>query len=109
MPAASCRLSPVDRIFTRVGANDAIMAGLSTFRVELEETAAILRHATSDREFPEPSLFGNRLNLHPVAAVLGHRAPFRHQEVVVGVMAVAVAVGAALAVAAALAVMRAAV
>ena len=46
-PPAECRLSPVDRIFTRVGANDAIMAGLSTFRVELEETAAILRHATS--------------------------------------------------------------
>jgi DNA mismatch repair protein MSH6 len=46
VPAAACRLSPVDRIFTRVGANDAIMAGLSTFRVELEETALILKHAT---------------------------------------------------------------
>eukprot|EP00962_Isochrysis_galbana_P052935 scaffold24398_cov133-Isochrysis_galbana.AAC.5 len=34
--AECCSLSPVDRIFTRVGANDAIMAGLSTFRVELE-------------------------------------------------------------------------
>ena len=41
-----CALSPVDRIFTRVGANDAIMAGLSTFRVELDETALILKHAT---------------------------------------------------------------
>ena len=48
VPAASCSLTPVDRIFTRVGANDAIMAGLSTFRVELEETASILRHATKD-------------------------------------------------------------
>jgi DNA mismatch repair protein MSH6 len=47
VPAEQCKLTPVDRIFTRVGANDAIMAGLSTFRVELEETAAILRHATS--------------------------------------------------------------
>ena len=46
VPAEACRLSPVDRVFTRVGANDAIMAGLSTFRVELEETALILRHAT---------------------------------------------------------------
>ncbi|KAL1519505.1 hypothetical protein AB1Y20_023022 [Prymnesium parvum] len=44
--ASSCRLTPVDRIFTRVGANDAIMAGLSTFRIELEETAQILHHAT---------------------------------------------------------------
>jgi DNA mismatch repair protein MSH6 len=34
--AEQCSLSPVDRIFTRVGANDAIMAGLSTFRMELE-------------------------------------------------------------------------
>lgn len=48
VPAVACSLTPVDRIFTRVGANDAIMAGLSTFRVELEETAAILRHATKD-------------------------------------------------------------
>lgn len=47
VPAESCRLTAVDRIFTRVGANDAIMAGLSTFRVELEETAQILRHATN--------------------------------------------------------------
>ena len=46
VPAEACTLSPVDRIFTRVGANDAIMAGLSTFRVELEETASILEHAT---------------------------------------------------------------
>jgi DNA mismatch repair protein MSH6 len=46
VPAEACALSPVDRIFTRVGANDAIMAGLSTFRVELEETALILNHAT---------------------------------------------------------------
>jgi len=46
VPAAECSLSPIDRIFTRVGANDAIMAGLSTFRVELEETSLILKHAT---------------------------------------------------------------
>ena len=36
----------VDRIFTRIGANDNIMAGRSTFMVELKETATILRHAT---------------------------------------------------------------
>jgi len=44
--AKSCRLTPVDRIFTRVGANDRIMQGQSTFLVELEETATILRHAS---------------------------------------------------------------
>ena len=36
----------MDRIFTRLGANDDIMAGESTFFVELSETSAILHHAT---------------------------------------------------------------
>lgn len=46
VPASACRLKMVDRIFTRLGANDDIMAGQSTFLVELSETAAILQHAT---------------------------------------------------------------
>ncbi|XP_021924020.1 DNA mismatch repair protein Msh6 isoform X2 [Zootermopsis nevadensis] len=46
VPAAVCQLSPVDRVFTRLGANDNIMAGESTFYVELSETAAVLHHAT---------------------------------------------------------------
>lgn len=46
VPASSCRLTLVDRIFTRLGANDDILAGQSTFLVELNETAAILQHAT---------------------------------------------------------------
>ena len=41
--AASARLTPVDRVFTRLGASDRIMAGESTFLVECSETAAILR------------------------------------------------------------------
>lgn len=36
----------VDRIFTRLGAHDDILAGHSTFLVELSETATILKHAT---------------------------------------------------------------
>lgn len=36
----------VDRIFTRLGAQDDILAGHSTFVVELSETATILKHAT---------------------------------------------------------------
>jgi DNA mismatch repair protein MutS len=36
----------VDRIFTRIGAQDDLAAGASTFLVEMMETAAILRHAT---------------------------------------------------------------
>ncbi|TDH64825.1 uncharacterized protein CCR75_009187 [Bremia lactucae] len=47
VPASRCRLSPVDRIFTRIGASDRILAGQSTLFVELAETATILNHATS--------------------------------------------------------------
>ena len=39
-------LSPVDRVFTRLGAEDNIIGGESTFLVELQETGAILSHAT---------------------------------------------------------------
>lgn len=46
VPADSCTLTPVDRIFTRVGASDRILAGQSTFFVELAETATILSAAT---------------------------------------------------------------
>ncbi|OXU29419.1 hypothetical protein TSAR_009297 [Trichomalopsis sarcophagae] len=46
VPATDCKLTLVDRIFTRLGANDDIMAGQSTFLVELSETSAILQHAT---------------------------------------------------------------
>jgi DNA mismatch repair protein MSH6 len=48
VPAQSCALTPIDRIFTRVGASDRILSGQSTFFVELAETAAILLHATQD-------------------------------------------------------------
>lgn len=47
VPADECTFTPIDRIFTRVGASDRIMQGQSTFLVELEETANILRHATN--------------------------------------------------------------
>lgn len=46
IPATSARLSLIDRIFTRLGAQDDILAGQSTFLVELSETSAILKHAT---------------------------------------------------------------
>jgi len=46
VPASSCQLTPVDRVFTRLGASDDIMAGESTFYVELSETASVLHHAT---------------------------------------------------------------
>ena len=46
VPAASARIGLVDRIFTRIGAQDEIHAGQSTFMVEMIETANILHHAT---------------------------------------------------------------
>ncbi|XP_053317334.1 DNA mismatch repair protein Msh6 [Spea bombifrons] len=46
VPAEECRLTPVDRVFTRLGASDRIMSGESTFFVELSETSSILQHAT---------------------------------------------------------------
>lgn len=47
VPAQSATICLVDRIFARSGASDIITAGLSTFMVEMVETAHILRHATT--------------------------------------------------------------
>ncbi|PUU72967.1 muts domain V-domain-containing protein [Tuber borchii] len=46
VPAKSARLTPVDRIMSRLGANDNIFAAQSTFFVELSETKKILTEAT---------------------------------------------------------------
>lgn len=46
VPAEECALTPIDRIFTRLGATDRILLGQSTFFVELAETASALRGAT---------------------------------------------------------------
>jgi len=46
VPAKSFVLSPVDRIFSRIGASDRILEGKSTFYVEMEETVQIVREAT---------------------------------------------------------------
>ncbi len=46
VPAESAVIGVTDRIFTRIGADDALHAGQSTFMVEMIETANILHHAT---------------------------------------------------------------
>lgn len=48
VPARSANIGIVDRIFTRVGASDDLASGQSTFMVEMNEVANILRNATSD-------------------------------------------------------------
>ena len=47
VPASSANIGLVDRIFTRVGASDDLASGQSTFMVEMNEVANILRNATS--------------------------------------------------------------
>jgi len=47
VPASSAKIGITDRIFTRIGAQDEIHAGQSTFMVEMIETANILNHATN--------------------------------------------------------------
>jgi DNA mismatch repair protein MutS len=47
IPASSARIGIVDRVFTRIGATDALARGRSTFLVEMSETASILHAATT--------------------------------------------------------------
>jgi DNA mismatch repair protein MutS len=46
VPAASAEIGLVDRVFTRVGANDDLARGQSTFMVEMNETSNIVNNAT---------------------------------------------------------------
>ena len=48
IPARSASITPVDRIFTRIGASDDLVSGQSTFMVEMNEVAQILKYATAN-------------------------------------------------------------
>ena len=48
VPAKEAAISPVDRIFTRIGASDDLSSGQSTFMVEMNEVAQILKYATKN-------------------------------------------------------------
>ena len=48
VPASSAKIGPVDRIFTRIGAQDDLASGRSTFMIEMAETATILHHASPE-------------------------------------------------------------
>ncbi|CDR97737.1 DNA repair protein, putative [Babesia bigemina] len=48
VPASECRMTAVDRIYTRLGASDNLMQGKSTFLVEMEEVSSILHTGTKD-------------------------------------------------------------
>lgn len=47
VPARTCKIGLVDRIFSRIGASDELARGNSTFMVEMNETANILNNATN--------------------------------------------------------------
>lgn len=47
VPAETAEIGPIDKIFTRIGANDDLALGRSTFMVEMNETAHILRQASA--------------------------------------------------------------
>lgn len=48
IPARQANICPVDKIFTRVGASDDLATGQSTFMVEMNEVAQILKYATKN-------------------------------------------------------------
>ncbi len=48
IPARQADICPVDKIFTRVGASDDLATGQSTFMVEMNEVAQILKYATQN-------------------------------------------------------------
>ena len=47
IPAREAAISPVDKIFTRIGASDDLVSGQSTFMVEMNEVSHILKYATN--------------------------------------------------------------
>jgi DNA mismatch repair protein MutS len=75
VPARYAHIGLVDRIFTRVGAEDDLAAGLSTFMLEMVETAYILRHAT-DRSLIVLDEIGRGTSTHDGLAIA--RAVIEH-------------------------------
>lgn len=81
VPALNATLSPVDKIMTRLGANDNIIQGKSTFYVELSETKKILSNATANSLviLDELGRGGSSSDGYAIAeAVLHHLASYVH-------------------------------
>jgi len=80
VPAASAEIGIVDRIFTRVGANDDLSRGQSTFMVEMNETANIVNNAT-DRSLIILDEIGRGTSTYDGLSIAWSVAEFLHDKI----------------------------
>jgi DNA mismatch repair protein MutS len=80
VPAASAEIGLVDRIFTRVGANDDLARGQSTFMVEMNETSNIVNNAT-DRSLVVLDEIGRGTSTFDGLSIAWSVAEFLHDKI----------------------------
>jgi DNA mismatch repair protein MutS len=80
VPAASAEIGLVDRVFTRVGANDDLARGQSTFMVEMNETANIVNNAT-DRSLVILDEIGRGTSTFDGLSIAWSVAEFLHDKI----------------------------
>ncbi|WP_161993743.1 DNA mismatch repair protein MutS [Muricoccus nepalensis] len=80
VPATRARVGVVDKLFSRIGASDDLVAGRSTFMVEMLETAAILKQATA-RSLVILDEVGRGTSTHDGLAIAQASMEYLHDEV----------------------------